>query len=179
MIKTALAPLSNPESEILILGTMPGERSIALRQYYANRGNRFWKIIFSIFGEEFSSDYVVRTALLRKHKIALWNVLAECQHEGSRDTNIKNETANDFTAFFDAHPSIKFVFFESKAAEKFYAKYAHKKPGVLYRALPSTSGLNAAVPHAQKLAEWQILSDCRRGQKIKEPIAPLPNYPNK
>ncbi|RZJ31367.1 MAG: DNA-deoxyinosine glycosylase [Flavobacterium sp.] len=155
MRKSALQPLVYNDSRILILGTMPGEKSIQLQQYYGNRGNRFWKIMFEVFDETFSTDYDVRKELLKKKKIALWNVLESCEREGSQDQKIKNEKANDFPAFFETFPNIKFVFFESKTAAKFYMRHTLYKVGVQYSTLPSTSGLNAGSSHEEKVAEWK------------------------
>lgn len=156
-MKIALAPLVSYDSKLLILGTMPGEKSIALQQYYGNRGNHFWKILFMIFSEPFSLDYGVRKSLLERHHIALWNVLAHCQRKGSQDNNIRDETANDFVAFFEKYPNIRHVFFESKSAAGFYAKHVAYKTGVCYHTLPSTSGLNAGLSFDEKLAQWRLV----------------------
>ena len=64
-MKTAFAPLADSKSNILILGTMPGERSLQLHQYYGNRQNQFWKLIFAIVGRPVPNDYAERIALLR------------------------------------------------------------------------------------------------------------------
>ena len=158
-MKHALAPVVNADSKILILGTMPGEKSIALQQYYANRGNQFWKILFHIFDEPFTTDYAGRLDLLRRHHIALWNVLAACEREGSSDSRIRSETANDFEAFHSAWPSIGAVFFESISAKKYYDRHVGTIAGVQYFILPSTSGLYSSMPLEQKLQAWRALSD--------------------
>jgi hypoxanthine-DNA glycosylase len=157
MVKFALSPLAYPDSRILILGTMPGERSIALQHYYGNRGNHFWKILYSVLDEPFSIDYDNRKSLLKKHKIALWNTLASCEREGSRDAKITNAVVNDFEAFYKAYPGIRYVFFESMAAARLYQEYAFKKERIVYTTLPSTSGLNAGIPYDEKLRQWSQL----------------------
>ena len=157
ILKTSLQPIVDDQRTVLILGTMPGEKSIALQQYYGNRGNHFWKILFTVLGEDFTTDYEIRKAVLSKHKIGLWNVLMHCQRKGSQDSAIMNERANDFESFFSIFPNIKYVFFESKGAARFYKKYASEKQGVVYTTLPSTSGLNAGLSYAEKLMEWQQL----------------------
>ena len=158
-MKTGLPPIVSQQSTILILGTMPGEKSIAAQQYYANRGNHFWKILFMVFDEVFSDDYALRMELLAKHQIALWNVLAACEREGSGDHKIRNARVNDFSRFFKEYPNITHVFFESKAAQQFYDKLAVRAEGISYDFLPSVSGLNARFSFAQKLAAWQTLSE--------------------
>nr|WP_315248174.1 DNA-deoxyinosine glycosylase [uncultured Flavobacterium sp.] len=158
MYKTALHPLVDDSSRILILGTMPGDQSIAKQQYYGNKGNHFWRILFTVFNENYSESYDDRKAFLKKHKIALWNVLASCIREGSSDSKISNEAINDFTNFHIQYPNIKNVFFESKSAAKFYHKYLQSQTDISYHILPSTSGLNAGLSFSQKVEMWTILA---------------------
>lgn len=165
MYKKALPPLVDNSSQILIMGTMPGDQSIAKQEYYGNRGNHFWKIIFSVFEEEFSTLYEDRKALLQRNRIALWNVLASCIREGSSDSKIKEETVNDFVHFHKQYPNIKYVFFESKAAAKIYQKYVTAIPELEYYTLPSTSGLNAGISLNEKMEMWKILA--QTAKKLK------------
>jgi len=137
---------------------MPGEESLKQQQYYANKGNHFWKLMFMVFDEPFSSDYETRKLLLVRNHIAVWDVLAFCEREGSLDSKIKNEVANDFEELYDSYPNIKFVFFSSKNASKFYDKYAVRRDGIQYAILPSPSGANASKSFSQKLEEWKILA---------------------
>jgi hypoxanthine-DNA glycosylase len=157
-MKAAFPPLVDTNSKILILGTMPGERSLELQQYYGNRGNHFWKLLFLVLDRPFTLDYESRKKLLQDSGIALWDVLAYCEREGSLDSNIKNEEANDFDAFHKLYPQIKTVFFSSKNAEKFYEKFAGKRNDLQYFTLPSPSGANASKNFQQKLDEWKLIS---------------------
>ncbi|MEO8237618.1 MAG: DNA-deoxyinosine glycosylase [Flavobacterium sp.] len=167
MYKTALKPLVDDSSRILILGTMPGDQSIAKQQYYGNNGNHFWKILFTIFNEDFSVLYDDRKALLKKYHIALWNVLGNCKREGSSDSKITNEAVNDFTSLHIKYPNIKHIFFESKAAAKFFHKYATPQNGISYHTLPSTSGLNAGISLSQKIESWKVLAEVATNEKMK------------
>ena len=83
-------PIADEHSEILILGSVPGVKSLEMQQYYAHPQNQFWKILFHIFGEEFSTDYPQRIDLLKRYNIALWDVIESCERKGSLDTEIKN-----------------------------------------------------------------------------------------
>lgn len=134
---------------------MPGEKSLELQQYYGNRGNHFWKLMFEVLQENFSADYNERVALLNKYNIAVWDVLLYCEREGSLDSNIKNETANDFLGFYSNYPNISHVFFSSKNAAKYYDKYVGRRNGIVYDILPSPSGANATKSYAEKLHEWR------------------------
>jgi hypoxanthine-DNA glycosylase len=157
-MKKAFDPIIDENSRLLILGTMPGEKSLQLQQYYGNRGNQFWKILFSILNEPFSIEYDDRKLLLKKHGIALWDVLQFCERAGSLDSNIKNELPNDFDAFYDKYKNIKYVLFSSKNAAAYYDKYVKRKPHLTYDVLPSPSGANATKPLSEKMLIW--------GQKI-------------
>ncbi len=137
---------------------MPGDQSIAKQQFYGNRGNHFWKIMFTIFKESYSVSYEERKAFLKKHKIALWNVLSSCMREGSSDAKITNETINDFVDFHNQYPNIRHVFFESKSASNYFHKYTTQHEGISYKILPSTSGLNAGISFDQKVEMWKVVA---------------------
>lgn len=154
-MKKAFEPIVDDSSKILILGTMPGEKSLELQQYYGNKGNQFWKLLFSLFGEELSHDYEVRQQLLKEYHISVWDVLQYCEREGSLDSAIKNEVANDFNLFYAKYPNIKYVLFSSKNAAYYYDKYVGRREGIKYEILPSPSGANATKSFNEKLEIWK------------------------
>ncbi|AXB58334.1 DNA-deoxyinosine glycosylase [Flavobacterium fluviale] len=150
-------PISSQDSKILILGTMPGTKSLELNQYYGHKQNNFWKFLFTIMGEEFSMDYQTRKNLLIKNKIALWDVLQFCDRIGSLDSAIKNEIANDFESFLNTHPQIEYIFFNGQKAAAFFKKYVHLEKEYKSFTLPSTSPANASKTFQDKLKEWDII----------------------
>jgi hypoxanthine-DNA glycosylase len=154
-MKKAFAPFADDKSTILILGTMPGEKSLELQEYYGNRGNQFWRLIFAVFDEPFTLDYPVKLEFLKRNGIAIWDVLEYCEREGSLDSNIKNEVPNDFENFYAKHPNIKKVFFSSKNAAAYYNKYVGRKEHLSYVTLPSPSGANASMRYEKKLEIWR------------------------
>lgn len=156
-IKTAFAPIVDSQSRILILGTMPGESSIRLQQYYGHAGNQFWKIMFTLFNEPLTGDYAVKQELLLKNNIALWDVLSHCEGTGSSDANIRNEIPNDFASFYRDYPNIKHVFLTSKKAEAFYEKYIGKNTSRNYFLLPSPSRANTWKTLEMKIDEWKTI----------------------
>ena len=156
-MKIALAPIATKNSRVLILGTMPGEQSILQQQYYANKGNHFWRILFQVFNQEFSTDYEIRKQLILKNNLALWDVLYSCEREGSLDSKIKNEIPNDFSEFLQNHPKISTIVFSSKAAAAYFKKYVSPLPHLQYFTLPSPSGANARLTLAQKIEIWKEL----------------------
>lgn len=153
----SFAPITSNTAKILILGTMPGTKSIELNQYYGHKQNNFWKFMFTILGEEFSTDYETRKNILIKNHIALWDVLQYCDRVGSLDSNIKNEIANDFENFLKQHPKIETIFFNGQKAAAFFKKYVHLQKEYHLVTLPSTSPANASKALEYKLDEWKTI----------------------
>lgn len=153
----SFAPISSQNAKILILGTMPGTKSLELNQYYGHNQNNFWKFMFTILGEEFSTEYETRKNLLIKNNIALWDVLQFCDRIGSLDSAIKNEIANDFEAFLASHPQIDSILFNGQKAAAFFKKYVHLKKEYKTFTLPSTSPANASKAFQDKLTEWKVI----------------------
>lgn len=154
-MKKSFPPFVSKSSRILILGTMPGEKSLELQQYYGNRGNQFWKLLFTIFNKELIDDYEERIRLLEDNNIAVWDVLEYCEREGSLDSRIKNEHANDFASLYRQFPNLEYVFFSSKNAAAYYDKYIGRRAGLCYGVLPSPSGANATKSFDEKLEVWK------------------------
>lgn len=158
-------PISSDQANILILGTMPGTKSLELNQYYGHRQNNFWKFMFTILKEDFSNDYETRKALLQKNNIAVWDVLQFCDRVGSLDSAIKNEIANDFETFLKNHPNITTIFFNGQKAAVFFKKYVSLQKTYNQITLPSSSPANASKSFQSKLEEWKII-----GSLIKSDI---------
>ncbi|MBE0637354.1 MAG: DNA-deoxyinosine glycosylase [Bacteroidales bacterium] len=153
--KESLPSISDSDTEILILGTMPGDNSLANQQYYNNSKNQFWKIIFAIFNNEIPvENYDNRIELLKKHKIGLWDVLKTCNREGSSDSAIVNPIPNDFKEFFDNHTRIKTLIFNGKGSFTYYKQFIKLNFGKSLIQLNSTSSLNSHKNIDQKIEEW-------------------------
>jgi len=163
MTKTLLycfEPVADSNAEILILGSMPGQESLAADQYYANRRNAFWKIMAELLGFDPESSYETRLHELKANRIALWDVLQSCTRVGSLDAKIDagSITVNDFQGFFRTHNKIHAVFFNGAKAESAYRQYALPSVSavpVSYTRLPSTSPAHASLSYEQKLQVWQ------------------------
>lgn len=149
--------LIDDDSEILVLGTMPGKDSLKSGEYYTNVRNCFWKIIRDVFngGKDFK-NYKEKCDCLEKNHIALWDVLATCEREGSSDENITDEVPNDIDGLLKQYHKIKKIVFNGqKPREKFKHEVACD---YLCLDAPSTSG---AYPmnYDEKLKAWkEILS---------------------
>jgi hypoxanthine-DNA glycosylase len=151
---TGLAPILDRDTRILILGSFPGEASLAAQQYYAHPRNQFWRLLSSILGEELVTlAYPHRLQRLLAHRIGLWDVLAACEREGSLDAAICNPQANDFARLKHECPSLFRICFNGKTSGKFEPVFA--QAGFDTLVLPSSSPANAQLSFEQKLAVWR------------------------
>lgn len=149
-----LAPIVDQQSEILILGTMPGVESLRKQAYYGNDRNLFWKLMTEVTGKEVPSEYEARKTFLLENKIALWDVCQTCFREGSLDSAISGETPNEIISFLQKYPEIKAIALNGQTAEKLFAKYFSRIPGIEVFSMPSTSAANAGVKWETKVGEW-------------------------
>ncbi len=151
--------LSNPDAQILLLGTMPGVKSLAINQYYGHPRNHFWKLLSAIFEVELPLNYDSKKEMLLQNKIAVWDVLQACEREGSLDSAIVKEVPNDFNLFLSQHPKIKIIGFNGQKAATYFKKYIKTDKDYFYITLPSTSPANAGKSFEQKLSEWKTIRD--------------------
>lgn len=140
MIYKGFLPFFDENSEILILGSFPSVISRETNFYYGNKQNRFWKILGEAFGEPAPETIGEKQALLKNHKIALWDVVAECEITGSLDSTIKNYKVADLRQVLDKANVKKIILNGGKAKEIFLKNYKYLSDSALF--LPSTSTLN-------------------------------------
>jgi hypoxanthine-DNA glycosylase len=152
-------PVIDENSRVLILGSMPGQVSLAQGQYYAHPQNQFWKLIFSIFNIPPCAEYTEKTSFLKSRKIALWDVIKECQRSGSSDSKIINPVINDFGNLFIHYSNIHCILFNGKKAGQLFEKYNHNitPSGIEFITLPSSSPANAGISLNNKLEAWSRL----------------------
>ena len=134
------------DSEILILGSFPSVKSRENMFYYAHPQNRFFKVLSILFNEEYSLDISKRKEMLIKHKIALYDVIEECDIEGSADSTITNIKPIDIKRILKNYPNIKVIATTGNKAASLFDKYLKDKVGdrkIIY--LPSTSPANAKI----------------------------------
>lgn len=156
----SFAPVENPVAQVLILGSMPGKMSLQQAQYYAHPANAFWKIMGELVGAQPELPYPERLERLRATGIALWDVLESCERASSLDAHIRDETANDFAAFFARHPHVTQVYFNGGKAEQSFRKFVLGKqalPPLQLHRLPSTSPAHAGMRYPEKLEAWRTI----------------------
>ncbi|GGP01598.1 DNA-deoxyinosine glycosylase [Cloacibacterium rupense] len=154
---SSFPPIINKDSKILILGSIPGVKSLEMQQYYAHPQNKFWKIICEIFNEDFTIDYTERIKILEKHYIALWDVIDSCERKGSLDSEIRNEEANKIEELLQNFPNIKAVFCNGQKSHKNLIKILGKNFRLPIVVLPSTSPAYAGLSYFEKLKSWFII----------------------
>lgn len=162
MHATCFEPVAAADARILILGSMPGRKSLQEQQYYAHPRNAFWPIMGSLLGFDPDLPYAQRLETLRRHGVALWDVAHHCIRPGSLDADMRDVQANDFPAFFVSHPGICHVFFNGRKAGELYLRLVlpelpANRQGIERHLLPSTSPAHATRDFAEKLAAWQAV----------------------
>ncbi len=150
-------PVIAPDTQMMIIGTMPGEASLAANEYYAYKHNALWKIMARLYNSDREfADYEEKLACLLQRGIGLWDNLHSCERSGSLDSDIKNAEPNDFEALCIRYPALKRFLFNGQQSYKFFKRF---HPALLekyeYYILPSTSPANASIPFDEKLKRWQ------------------------
>lgn len=152
-------PVIDVHTTILILGSFPGEASLAAGQYYAHPRNQFWRLLSAILDTDLvAQPYEQRLQRLRSHRIGLWDVIAACAREGSLDSAIRHAQHNDFTLLKRQCPQLKRVCFNGKTSGKQAPLFV--AAGFETQILPSSSPAYAVMSFEQKLAVWcKIMQD--------------------
>ena len=144
----------------MVIGSMPGEVSLAKQEYYAHPKNLFWKFVEEVFPDiAFNNPYSSRVQGLINHHIGLWDVLQVCERAGSLDSAIKNAMPNDFSVLSVQAPKLKKLLFNGRKAYDSFMKSSNKawaeEKGISCVLMPSTSPANASIPQAEKLRKWR------------------------
>jgi len=155
--KRGLPPVLAHDSRVLILGSFPGEASLAAKQYYAHPRNHFWPLIGALLDAPLASlPYRDRLTLLRANRIGLWDVIVACQRQGSLDGAIRNPQHGEIARVRRAAPRLALVCFNGKTAAR--ADPIWRDAGYATLALPSSSPAYTR-PFAEKLVAWRSIGD--------------------
>jgi hypoxanthine-DNA glycosylase len=157
--KHSFPPVVNEHTRVLVLGSLPGEASLAQSQYYAHPQNRFWHLIGDVIGVALPGmAYEARLQALLDHRVGLWDVIAKAKREGSLDSRIRDHATNDLAALVAGLPNLVAVAFNGGTAAKIGMKaLAESRRSLNLVKLPSSSPAYAAVPYADKLRAWEAL----------------------
>lgn len=148
--KRGLPPVADYSTRVLILGSMPGEESLRLGEYYGHPRNQFWTILSTVLKKDLVGlSYSDRCRALLKARIGLWDVIASCVRDGSLDTSIRESTVNPFDSLKARCPDLQLVAFNGQKAAK--VANGRLSPAVI---LPSSSAAYCAMPFQTKVAHW-------------------------
>jgi hypoxanthine-DNA glycosylase len=151
-----MAPVGSCDARLLILGSLPGEASLAAQRYYAHRTNQFWRLLGQAIGEDLGGiEYEVRLERLAGREVALWDVVAEARRKGSLDGAIRAATPNELADFVACHPRLEAVAFNGRAAAGI-GRRALEGRGLVLIDLPSSSAA-LTRPFEEKAAAWAVL----------------------
>ena len=153
---SSFPPIVSKNSKILILGSVPGIKSLEMQEYYAHPQNKFWRILFDLFEEDFTIDYADKINFLKRNGIAVWDVIDSCERKGSLDTRIKNENHHDVLQLLEDFPSIKAIFCNGQKSFKTLGKILPNNSKIPVFVLPSTSPAYT-ISYQKKLQEWSVL----------------------
>lgn len=153
MVIHPISPVFDNQSEILILGSFPSVKSREEGFFYGHPQNRFWRVTAAVFGAPVPSTTLEKRAFLLQNRIALWDVIASCEIEGSSDASIRNVTANDLNVILNAAP-IRQIYVNGKTAERYFKQYIFPQIQRNAICLPSTSPANAAWSLERLVASW-------------------------
>jgi hypoxanthine-DNA glycosylase len=154
--KASFPAVVDANTRVLILGSLPGDASLAIAQYYGHPRNAFWRLLEGVLETPLVGlPYGDRLATLLHRGVGLWDVIAQAQRRGSLDADILDPTANDLVALIQTLPALRAVAFNGGTAAKLGGKLLADRLPTL--ALPSSSPAHAARSFAQKAEAWGAL----------------------
>lgn len=151
-----LPPYYNPDSKILILGSFPSVKTREMGFPYGHKQNRFWKILANLFEEETPMTIDERKDFLKRHQIALWDTIYQCDIIGSSDSSIKNVMPTDLKSVIE-DSSITRIFTNGGASDKYYKIYQEPILGIKATKLPSSSPANARFSLEDLVKAWRVI----------------------
>jgi hypoxanthine-DNA glycosylase len=158
-VKYGLPPIARPDARLFLLGSLPGDASLAARRYYAHPTNQFWRLLGRAIGEELHAlDYDARLERLAERRIGLWDVIASASRPGSLDQAIREAEHNQIEHLLRDFPDLRAIAFNGGTAALVGRQLVgDPPPGLSLVDLPSSSAANTR-PLAEKAAAWSRLA---------------------
>ena len=157
-IKIGLGPIAASDARLFVLGSLPGDASLAAQRYYAHPTNQFWRLLGGAIGEDLHGlDYDRRLDRLRARRIGLWDVIASAQRLGSLDQAIRGAGHNPIERLKDDFPALQAIAFNGATAAATGRRLLGSAAGVELIDLPSSSAANTR-PFIEKAAAWAALA---------------------
>lgn len=155
----SFAPHVAPDTQLLILGSLPGARSLAEQQYYAHPTNQFWRLVGAVIGEPLAElDYDERLVRLRTAKIGLWDVIRTAERRSSSDSDIREADPHNLSVLIATLPALRMIAFNGGKAAAIGRRHLSAFDGIGVIDLPSSSAANT-IGFAAKSVQWLHLAD--------------------
>jgi hypoxanthine-DNA glycosylase len=156
-LKHSFPPVVDARTRVLVLGSLPGEESLARGQYYANPRNQLWRLIGAVIGTDLAAlAYPERLEALLAAGVGLWDTVAAATRRGSLDGNIRLRDANDLAELAATLPELRAVGFNGGKSASLGMRQLAGTPGLVLLTLPSSSPA-FTLPFESKLVEWMKL----------------------
>jgi len=159
-VKYGLPPIARSDARLFILGSLPGDASLAARRYYAHPTNQFWRLLGVAIGEELQPlSYEDRLQRLAQRRIGLWDVIASASRPGSLDQAIREAEHNRIEHLLNDFPELRAIAFNgSTSAAAGRRLIGEPPPGITLVELPSSSAANTR-PFHEKAKAWSRLAE--------------------
>ncbi len=160
-VRHEFEPVYDQNSRVLILGSFPSVKSREQQFYYGHPQNRFWKVIAGLTGWREPGTIEEKKQMLLENRIAVWDVIAECEIVGSSDSSIRNVVPTDLNRILD-RVDIRQIYANGGTAKRLFERFQRKSCGREIVGLPSTSPANAAYSLTRLLEEWKGVAEVLR-----------------
>ncbi len=157
-VRHPIPPLYDGSSRVLILGSFPSVKSREGLFFYHHPQNRFWKVLAALWDAPVPATVPERRAFILEHHLALWDVIAACDIEGSSDASIRAVVPNDLGPILAEAP-IERIYCNGAAAATLYRRHQLPRTGIPAVQLPSTSPANAAWRLPDLVEAWSVLRE--------------------
>lgn len=152
----SIQPVYDRNSRILILGSFPSVKSRESLFFYGHPQNRFWPLLAQLLDEPVPGSVENKKSFLLRNRIAVWDVIASCDIEGSSDSSIRNAVPNDLRPILKT-ADIRAIFTNGGVSAKLYDKYCLPQTGIQAVRLPSTSPANAGFSMEHLKNSWSLI----------------------
>jgi double-stranded uracil-DNA glycosylase len=173
-LKIGLPLIARSDARVFVLGSLPGDASLAAGQYYAHPQNQFWRLLgFVICRDLQAMSYDDRLECLAAKRIGLWDVIGSAHRSGSLDQAIRLANHNRVERLRHDFPELKAIAFNGGTSAKIGRKLLGADFPLTMIDLPSSSPANTR-PFSEKASTWLQLRpfcgapSCADGQSGQE-----------
>lgn len=157
--KRSFGPVVDRHTWLLVLGSLPGEESLAKARYYANPRNQFWHLIGAVIGKELAPlPYEEKLERLLEAGIGLWDSVGAATRQGSLDAKIRLHSANRLRDLAQSLPELRVIAFNGGTSARIGIKELGEDPPWQLLTLPSSSPAHT-LAFERKREAWLALRD--------------------